>query len=153
MNNDKTGEYHMSARGLEVIDATVQKTYEWINELKGRLDWSSDRDALRLLRVTLQQIRDRVQANESAQISAQLPILIRGLFFEGWQPHLVPLKDRSAIDLITAIEHHVGDVMEYRGQQDIVTVFKLLNARISVGEINDIRANLPEDIRALWPEP
>lgn len=143
----------MSARGLEVIDSTVQKTYEWINECKDRLDWTSDRDALRLLRVTLHQIRDRVHVNEAAQFSAQLPVLIRGMFFEGWQPHLVPLPERRASDLVSAIEHHVGDVVEYRGQQDIVTVFKLLNARISAGEINDIRANLPGDIRALWPKP
>jgi uncharacterized protein (DUF2267 family) len=143
----------MSAKGLEVIDSTVQKTYEWINECRDRLDWNSDRDALRLLRVTLHQIRDRVPVNEAAQFSAQLPVLIRGMFFEGWQPHLVPLPDRRASDLIRAIEHHVGDVVEYRGEQDIVTVFKLLNSRITSGEIKDIRANLPEDIRALWPEP
>lgn len=143
----------MSVKELEVLDQTWQKTHEWVNELRGRLDWSSYRDALRLLRVTLHQIRDRVHVNEAAQLSAQLPILIRGMFFEGWQPHLVPLPERRASDLIQSIEHHVGDVMEYRGQQDIVTVFKLLNARISAGEVNDIRANLPEDIRALWPEP
>ena len=143
----------MSVKELEVLDQTWQKTHEWVNELRGRLDWSSYRDALRLLRVTLHQIRDRVHVNEAAQLSAQLPILIRGMFFEGWQPHLVPLPERRASDLIQSIEHHVGDVMEYRGQQDIVTVFKLLNARISAGEVNDIRANLPEDTRALWPEP
>ena len=143
----------MSARGLEVIDSTVQKTHEWINELRERLDWSNDRDVLRLLRVTLQQIRDRISVAETAQLSAQLPILIRGMFFEGWQPHLVPLVDRRAADMITAIEHHVGDVLDYRGPQDIATVFKLLNARISEGEVADIRANLRDDIRALWPAP
>lgn len=143
----------MSVKELEVLDRTWQKTHEWVNELRDRLDWSSYQDALRLLRVTLHQIRDRVHVNEAAQLSAQLPILIRGMFFEGWQPHLVPLPERRAGDLVDAIEHHVGDVMEYRGRQDIVTVFKLLNARISAGEVNDIRANLPEGIRALWPEP
>ena len=143
----------MSAKGLEVIDSTVKKTHEWINELRERLDWTSDRDALRLMRVTLHQIRDRISIAETAQLSAQLPLLIRGMFFEGWQPHLIPLADRSAADLISAIEHHVGDVMDYRGPEDIVTVFKLLNARISIGEINDIRANLRTDIRALWPAP
>ena len=143
----------MSATGLEVLDRTWQKTHEWVNELRNRLDWSSDRDTLRLLRVTLHQIRDRIHVNEAAQLSAQLPLLIRGMFFEGWQPHLGPPPGRRAADLVNAIEHHVGDVVEYRGQQDIVTVFKLLNSRISVGEVNDIRANLPEDIRALWPEP
>lgn len=143
----------MSVKELEVLDRTWQKTHEWVNELRDRLDWSSYHDALRLLRVTLHQIRDRVHVNEAAQLSAQLPILIRGMFFEGWQPQLAPLPERRASDLIQAIQHHVGDVMEYRGQQDIVTVFKLLNARITAGEVNDIRANLPEDIRALWPEP
>lgn len=143
----------MSATGLEVLDRTWHKTHEWVNELKGRLDWSSDKDALRLLRATLHQVRDRVHVNETAQLSAQLPIMIRGMFFEGWQPHLVPLPGRHAGDFITAIEHHVGDIMEFRGQQDIVTVLRLLNARISRGQISDIRGNLPEDIRALWPEP
>ena len=143
----------MSAKGLEVIDSTVQKTYEWINELKGRLDWASDRDALRLLRVTLHQIRDRVHVHETAQLSAQLPLLIRGMLFEGWQPHLVPLTDRRAADFIAAIEQHLGEALEYRGQEDIITVFNLLNARISIGEVNDIRGNLPEEIRALWPAP
>jgi uncharacterized protein (DUF2267 family) len=117
------------------------------------LDWRSDRDVLRLLRITLHQVRDRVSIAETAQLSAQLPILIRGLFFEGWQPHLVPIPDRGAADMVGAIENHVGDVVEYRGQEDIVTVFKLLNNRISQGEIRDIRANLRKDIRALWPEP
>ncbi|MCK8462445.1 DUF2267 domain-containing protein [Aliiroseovarius sp. S1339] len=143
----------MSATGLEVLDRTWQKTHEWVNELRDRLDWSSDRDTLRLLRVTLHQIRDRVHVNETAQLSAQLPIMIRGMFFEGWQPHLVPVPGRRAADFVTAVERHVGDVVEYRGQQDIVKVFKLLNARISPGQINDIRGNLPEDIRSLWPEP
>lgn len=72
----------MSATGLEVLDRTWQKTHEWINELRERLGWSSDRDTLRLLRVTLQQIRDRIHVNETAQLSAQLPILIRGMFFK-----------------------------------------------------------------------
>jgi uncharacterized protein (DUF2267 family) len=143
----------MSNRDLATLNGTVEKTIEWIDELKGRLDWSSDRDTLRLLRATLHQIRDRVQVNEAAQLSAQLPILVRGLFFEGWQPHLVPLAGHHFSDMVNMIEHHVGDAIEYRGRQDIVTVFKLLNARITAGEVNDVRANLPEDIRAMWPAP
>lgn len=71
----------MSAQGLEIIDYTVQMTHEWINQLRDRLDWSSSRDTLRLLRATLAQIRDRLGHNEVAQLSAQLPLLIRGMFF------------------------------------------------------------------------
>ncbi len=128
----------MPAKGLEVIDSTVRKTQEWINEQRERRDWGSDRDALCLLRATLHQIHDRISIAETAQLSAQLPMLIGGMFFEGWQPHLVPLADRSGADLIGAIRHHIGDVVDYRGPEDIMTVFKLLNVRILIGEINDI---------------
>ncbi|MEY8099912.1 DUF2267 domain-containing protein, partial [Falsihalocynthiibacter sp. S25ZX9] len=73
----------MSAQGLEVIDHTVQLTHEWINELRDRLAWSSSRDALRLLRATMAQIRYHLQHEEAVQLSAQMPLLVRGMFFEG----------------------------------------------------------------------
>lgn len=143
----------MSAKGLEVIDHTVQLTHEWINELADRLDWSSQRDALRLLRVTLHQVRDHLLVDEVAQLAAQLPLLIRGMFFEGWVPKNTPVKQRHLQDFISDIEQHVGSVADYRGSEDIQKVFKLINARISRGEILDVRASLPEEIRSFWPEP
>ncbi len=143
----------MSAQGLAVIDHTVQITHEWINELTERLDWTQHKDALRLLRVTLHRIRDHLEVDECAQLSAQLPLLIRGMYFEGWVPKHTPIKVRKAMEFFAAIEEDVADLVEYRGSQDICTIFKLLNARISRGEIEDIRACLPNDIRAYWPEP
>lgn len=142
----------MSTQGLEVIDHTVQLTHEWINELRERLDWTSSRDALRLMRITLAQIRDHIGHEEAAQMSAQMPLLVRGIFFEGWSPARTPVRDRSAATFIAAIEDHLGDVLEWRGREDITAVFKLLNARISDGEIADVKANLPKHIRELWPD-
>tara|TARA_R110002094_G_scaffold89971_8_gene92656 strand:- start:147 stop:578 length:432 start_codon:yes stop_codon:yes gene_type:complete len=143
----------MTAQGLEVIDHTVHMTHEWINELAGRLDWRSKRSTLRLLRATLQQVRDHLLPDELAQFSAQLPLLIRGMFFEGWVPKRTPLKERRAEEFVEAIETRLGDAQEYRGPQDIRCVFDLLNARLSIGEIEDVRASLPEAIRALWTAP
>jgi uncharacterized protein (DUF2267 family) len=143
----------MSAQGLEVIDHSVHITHEWINELAGRLDWTSKRSTLRLFRMTLQQVRDHLMPDELAQFSAQLPLLIRGMLFEGWVPKRTPVKERSAADFISAIEVSLGDTEEYRGSQDIKYVFELLNARLSAGEIEDVRASLPSAIRDLWPAP
>lgn len=142
----------MSAQGLEVIDHTVQLTHEWINELRDRLDWYSSRDALRLMRVTLAQIRDHITHEELAQLSAQMPLLIRGMLFEGWTPAHTPVKDRSADTFVAMIEDQVSRVQEWRGIEDISAVFEMLNSRISDGEIADVKANLPKHIRALWPD-
>jgi uncharacterized protein (DUF2267 family) len=75
------------------------------------------------------------------------------MFFEGWQPKLTPVRERHAAEFITAIDEKVGDIADYRGQPDIKAVFKLINARISRGEVQDVRACLPQDLRDLWPEP
>jgi uncharacterized protein (DUF2267 family) len=142
----------MSHQGLEVIDHTVQLTHEWINDLRERLNWASSRDTLRLLRTTLTQIRDHLGHNEVAQLSAQLPLLIRGMFFEGWQPARTPVHARSAEQFVAAIAAQVGDVLEWKGPQDIGVVLQMLGAKISAGEIADIRAGLPTGIRHLWPD-
>ncbi|WP_456387534.1 DUF2267 domain-containing protein [Profundibacter sp.] len=142
----------MSAKGLEVIDHTVQTTHEWINELKERLDWVGHRDALHLLRVTLTGVRDHLSHEEAADFAAQLPMLIRGMFYEGWQPASTPFKDRSQQAFVKRIEEQIASGIDYRGVEDITTVFKLLNARISSGEVSDMRGGLPSGIRDLWPE-
>ena len=143
----------MSAQGLEVIDQSVHLTHEWINELAGRLDWSSKRSALRLMRVTLHRIRDHLVVDEVAQLSAQMPVMIRGFFFEGWVPKDTPIKERRGEEFVAFIEHQMGEATEYRGPDDIKCVFDLLNARISRGEVEDVRASLPQDLRDLWPAP
>lgn len=141
----------MSNQGLEVIDHTVQLTHEWINELAERLDWSNHRNVFHLLRLTLTGLRDLLGHNEAAQLSAQLPILIRGVYYEGWRPSDTPLKGQQKFSFIERIDVKLHDYPEYRGEQDIQSVFKLLNARISEGEIADIRSTLPDSIRDFWP--
>ena len=109
----------MSAQGLEVIDHTVHLTHEWINELVARLGWSSKRNALRLMRNTLQHLRDHMLVNETAQFSAQLPLLIRGMFFEGWVPKQTPIKERHAETFIGVISASMDENSEYRGSDDV----------------------------------
>lgn len=142
----------MGSRGLAVIEHNVQVTHEWINELTERLDWISHSDALRLMRVTMTALRDHLGPNETAHFAAQLPLLIRGMFYEGWVPSAVPVRQRHLADFIQSIEERAGSLPEYRGDQDIRTVLKLINARITPGEISDVLAALPRPIRDFWPD-
>lgn len=143
----------MSVKGLEVIERSAQTTHEWVNELAGRLDWTSKHNALRLLRTVLHLIRDHLLVDEMAQFSSQLPLLIRGMYFENWVPKRTPIKDRSRQGFLDAIEDQMGETDEYRGAEDVKYVFELLNAHVSPGEVKDVRASLPADIRAFWPAP
>jgi len=140
-------------RMIHVFERTTHEAHEWVNDLAGRTGWGNEREVLRLLRTVLCKIRDHLPVNEMAQFSAQLPLILRGMYFEGWQPKLTPVHERHAADFVAAINEKVSDVMDYQGASDIKAVFNLLNARISRGEVEDVRACLPQELRDLWPAP
>ena len=72
--------------GLDVFDTTVQKTNVWLKDIMQELGWEDRHKAYMGLRTTLHALRDRLTPEEAAQFGAQLPMLIRGLYYEGWTP-------------------------------------------------------------------
>ncbi len=140
-------------RMIHVFERTTHEAHEWVNDRAGRTGWSNEREVLRLLRTVLVNIRDHLPVNEMAQFSAQLPLILRGTFYEGWQPKKTPVRERHAADFIAAVEAQVGEVLDYRGESDIKAVFNVINARISRGEVEDVRACLPQELRDMWPAP
>jgi uncharacterized protein (DUF2267 family) len=76
----------MSATGLEVFDTTLHKTHQWLNELMLMMDSQDRRRAYLAMRATFHALRDRLTVGEVAQLGAQLPMLVRGFYYEGWDP-------------------------------------------------------------------
>ena len=70
----------MSALGLETIDTAVSGANSWINEVNKRTGWDNKQRSYRLLRQVLHVIRDHLSVDEVAQLGAQLPTLIRGIY-------------------------------------------------------------------------
>jgi uncharacterized protein (DUF2267 family) len=142
----------MSMTGLSQFDETVHLTNSWLNQLMESLDWNDRRRAYVALRVVLHEVRDRLPVAEVAHLAAQLPMLVRGFYYEGWRPGRAKRADRSAESFLTAIdEAFVGDP-EADADQIAAAVFSLIATRISAGEVEDVRSSLPEGVRKLWPE-
>ena len=140
----------MATSGLKQFDATVHKTNEWIHDVMKELDWDDRAGAYHALRTVLHALRDRLTVEESVDLAAQLPMLVRGFYFEGWQPAHVPLGDRTTEQFL----EHVR--AGYRGDDWVdverITraVFRVLAQHVTSGEIDDVRRCLPKDIAELW---
>ena len=129
----------------------VQTLQEWLKELKDKGELSDDAAALSVLRSVLHQLRDRLTVEEAVDLGAQLPLIVRGLFYEGWRPHAVPRKIRSKEKFLDELTE---DILPYTYPVEwaVSTVFTLLARHCDPGEIADVIGQLPEDLKGLWPE-
>lgn len=141
----------MSTKGLEVVDTTLQKTHTWLNELMGELRLDDRHQAYLALRAGLHALRDRLTVEEAAHLGAQLPLLIRGMYYEGWTPRGKPVKWHHD-EFLAAISSTCPVCQDVAPERVARAVFKVLAGHISAGEIRDVKQMLPKELRALWPE-
>ncbi len=140
----------MSATGLKVFDTTIQTTNIWLDEIMEELTWDDRHRAYHALRAVLHTLRDRLSVDEVAQLSAQLPLLVRGAFFEGWHPAHKPVRDRTEDEFIAHVsESFALDLSGTHPRKIVQAVLFVLEKHISGGETLSIKHVLPVGIRSL----
>jgi uncharacterized protein (DUF2267 family) len=146
----------MSTTHIEAFDHTVQITNEWLRDISTQLGDENRRHAYLALRGTLHALRDFLPIDESAHLSAQLPMLVRGIYFEGWDPSATPTEERSREAFLRYVEHALeralwNEESDITAEQAARAVLGVLAERVSAGEIDQVRHVLPEAVRELWP--
>jgi uncharacterized protein (DUF2267 family) len=139
----------MSTTGLAVFDETIHKTNTWLKEISEAL--GSDRHrAYQALRAVLHCLRDRLIINEAVHLGDQLPMLVRGIYYEAWRPSGTPEKIRSREEFLARIEAHLAHA-PIKPEDAARAVFQVLEKHVARGEVLDVIEELPQDIRTLWP--
>jgi uncharacterized protein (DUF2267 family) len=136
--------------GISSFDRTVQKTHMWLNELSAQMAWDDQEKAYAALRATLHALRDRLPPVEAAELGGQLPMLIRGFYYEGWNPSGKPLKERRKKQFLAHIDESLKDRRLGSSEEIARSVFKVLKHRITQGEMQDVTHILPREIRKLF---
>jgi uncharacterized protein (DUF2267 family) len=115
------------------------------------LRWPDKHKVYLALRATLHALRDRLTVDEVAQFGAQLPMLIRGFYYEGWDPTDKPLRERHREQFLAHIEQQFKDDDSVDPGVVARAVFFVIEHRVSQGEIADVKQVLPAEMRDLWP--
>ena len=97
----------MTETSIPSFSHAAQQAQQWVNELAEELGWNKQR-AYHLLKSVLTALRDWLSPEEVADLSAQLPTLIRGIYFEGWNPSLSPATERKKRDFVIRVESGFG---------------------------------------------
>lgn len=135
-----------------IFSHTVQQTMEWLDELRVLLGVGDERSAYAALRGVLHQLRDRLTVEEATDLGAQLPLLVRGIYYENYNPSKTPEKIRHLDAFLGELSAKLKGHEELDPETAARAVFALLEAKITPGEIDDVVSAMPSELRKLWPE-
>jgi uncharacterized protein (DUF2267 family) len=139
----------MSATGLDVFDKTLQISNIWLNEIMAQVG-PDRRVAWKVLSTVLHKLRDRLPIAVVAHLGAELPLLIRGVFYDQFEPARQPAKCRNLSDFADEVAAWLADTRPVESLDAIRAVFATLSRHITEGQIRKVQGVLPKDICDFW---
>ncbi|MGI5215248.1 DUF2267 domain-containing protein [Plantactinospora sp. CA-290183] len=134
------------------FESSIEKTNIILKDIEQAYGWPKERrnQSYAALRTVLHLLRDRLPVQESVHFAAQLPVLVRGIYFDGWDPSIVPIKLNREDFLY---EVRAGFPFDVRGGAATVvdTVLNALQRHVTAGEWDDVRSSMPKDLARMMP--
>ncbi|HYD89289.1 MAG TPA: DUF2267 domain-containing protein [Vitreimonas sp.] len=138
----------MSANGLPVFDKTLQTTHVWLDEIMEEI--GPDRHlAWKCLAVVLHGLRDRLQIGLSAHFAAELPLLVRGVYYHDYSPARQP-DDCDLEEFLEDVDDRLFNNRPTDPRAATAAVFATLSRHIPPPLIRKVQQALPKRLRTFW---
>ncbi|HKZ73666.1 MAG TPA: DUF2267 domain-containing protein [Steroidobacteraceae bacterium] len=134
----------------ELFGETIAKTGRWLDELMSATGNSDPHRAYSVLRAVLHVLRDRLTVDEAVNLGAQLPMLVRGFYYEGWRPAGRPARHRHKAEFLQLVADSYQGLAEAEREPAVRAVFRILSRHITAGEVQHVKNQLPAEVRSLW---
>ena len=139
----------MGITGVTVLDHTVQETNVWLKMIAEELEFDNHQQAYSALRAVLHALRDRLPPEVAIKLGAQLPLLVRGIYYENWHWATTPTRERHLDEFV----QHVAIELPRQFPADPTTVtrgvFEILWEKLDPGEFEKVMNHLPSHLRDL----
>lgn len=145
----------MTTTGLDAIDTTLRKTNEWLAGIMQGLATDDRRAAYTALRGVLHALRDRLPVANVVKLGAQLPLLVRGIYYDGWHPKAdgeLP-HVRTLEQFLALVERDFPPGSEIDSEDAARAVLGVMDRHLDPNETAKIVQLLPKPIQALWAAP
>lgn len=145
----------MSHTSVRQLEQATQQAQEWINELTNDGDFEAPDQAYAYLRAVLHAMRDRLTPEEVAHFGAQMPMMVRGFYFEGWRPARAPNDFDTPEEFFDHVEESLGGPQENDPPEQVAqrsrAVVRFLDDHVDEGQMRHVRAQFPKElVEALW---
>ncbi|MBQ1019273.1 DUF2267 domain-containing protein [Micromonospora sp. D93] len=137
---------------ISAFESSLDKTNLILKDIENAYGWPKDRrnQSYAALRTVLHLLRDRLPVGESVEFAQQLPVLVRGIYFDGWVPSDVPIK-LNRDDFLYEVRQ--GFPYDAEGGPERVTqvVLDTLRRHVTQGEWQDVKDTMPKDLAMMMP--
>jgi len=137
----------MSHTGVSNLDHSIDKAVAWLAEVATAFGTDDKRFAYRVTRAWMHALRDRLPVPVAAHLAAQLPELLRGVFYDGWNPSRVPIKYDSA-EYVRRFARE-ATIHDAEVPRTATLVAGVVRRHVSPGALDEALDTLPADIRQL----
>ena len=139
----------MASTGLEVFDRTLQTTNAWLDDIMEEL--GPDRHlAWHALGSVLHAVRDRLPLELAVHLGAQLPLLVRGLYYDQWHVGGQPAGWHTLDDFLNVVADGLHGSRPVNVRDVAGSTLLVLAEHIDVGQLDKIISALPRELRAFW---
>jgi uncharacterized protein (DUF2267 family) len=136
----------------EPFATTVQESSLWLQSIADRVAARGDKDlSWAVLGAALHALRDRLQPGAALHLGAQLPMLIRGLYYEHWRINPQTGKERHQKQFLDHVRQELPSGRGIDAEAAVRAVFGVMHEKIDPGEIAKLTRQLPKELRELWP--
>ncbi|MEV4122047.1 DUF2267 domain-containing protein [Micromonospora sp. NPDC049645] len=137
---------------ISAFESSLDKTNLILKDIENAYGWPKERrnQSYAALRTVLHLLRDRLPVDESVEFAQQLPVLVRGIYFDGWVPSDVPIK-LNRDDFLYEVRQ--GFPYDAEGGAERVTqvVLDTLRRHVTQGEWQDVKDTMPKDLAVMMP--
>jgi uncharacterized protein (DUF2267 family) len=142
----------MSETSFSSFKTTEDKTNRILSEIEQAYGWPKERrnQSYAALRAVLHALRDRLPVNEAAQLGAQLPMLVRGIYYTGWNPAEVPVK-MNRDEFMHRVRENFPYEIDGDTEQLVNVVVQALRHYITDGEWDDVKSVIPKGLANALP--
>jgi len=142
----------MAHTGHPAVDEAPQVVADWLDRLCNDLEWPAQEQgrAYLLLTETLHSVRDFLTVDEAADLASQLPLIIRGIFYTGWNPSETPVKPRSKTAFLERVTKRFQKTPLENPERAVEAVIDLLRRQVAEGEFDQVRRAMRKPLQELW---
>ena len=142
----------MTMTGLDSIDTTLHKTNQWLAGVMVSLGTDDRKKAYAALRSVLHALRDRFPVATVAGLGAQLPMLVRGIYYDGWRPHLDGRVEHvhTVEEFLAVVDRELPAGMALDPERAVRAVLRVVEQHLDPNETSKIVRLLPRALHELW---